>query len=163
MKTLLYLFLILTSLNVSSKDKFKDKKVPDFLLKINSSIQEPMKMRDPFKKFQRKIQKAKRVGGGYLDKDNSYSNIKVNIPENLDGLLILGILLGKQRRAIAKLKGKGDSFIIKEGDTVSQDGAQVKAIVPGGVLIAEKIFNVYDQEEYIETIIPVTTQDGIVE
>jgi len=36
--------------------------------------------------------------------------------------------------------------------------AELKAIMPGGIALVEKIKNIYDQEEYIETIILLSTQ-----
>lgn len=59
-------------------------------------------------------------------------------------------------------QGKGgassDIYILKEGMKVGVDDAEVKAILPGGIVVVEKIVNVYDQQEYIETVIPVSAE-----
>jgi hypothetical protein len=34
----------------------------------------------------------------------------------------------------------------------------VKAILPGGIILVEKIRNVYDQDEYLETVLPVSSE-----
>ena len=39
---------------------------------------------------------------------------------------------------------------------ISHGEAEVKAILPGGVVIVEKIKNIYDQDEYLETILPIS-------
>ena len=47
-------------------------------------------------------------------------------------------------------------MLLKEGRTLGKNRAEVRAILPGGVVLVEKITNVYEQDEYIETIIPIT-------
>ena len=39
---------------------------------------------------------------------------------------------------------------------IGEDGAELKAILPGGIIVVEKIVNVYGQEEYLETVIPIS-------
>ncbi len=46
--------------------------------------------------------------------------------------------------------------ILREGAKIGEDGAELKAIMPGGVILVEKIINVYGQEEYLETVIPIS-------
>ena len=41
---------------------------------------------------------------------------------------------------------------------LGRDNAEIKAILPGGIVVVEKIRNVYNQEEYLETIIPISTE-----
>ena len=48
------------------------------------------------------------------------------------------------------------SFILKEGMSLGKNKAELKAILPGGIVLVEKFKNVYDQDEYLETIIPVS-------
>ena len=77
----------------------------------------------------------------------------------VEEIKIIGIYLGKERRAIGVQSGNGpDSkpFIIKEGMKIGPDGIEVKAILPAGIVLVEKITNVYDEIEYLETIIPVS-------
>ena len=57
-----------------------------------------------------------------------------------------------------RTKGSKDTFIIKEGMSLGLDNAIVKAIMPGGVVLVEKIKNVYDQFEYLETLLPISNQ-----
>ena len=49
-------------------------------------------------------------------------------------------------------------FYIKEGMKLGSSGAEVKAILPGGIVLVEKIRNVYDQDEYLETVIPISNE-----
>ena len=46
---------------------------------------------------------------------------------------------GKTGDAIARTKGNKETFIIKEGMPLGLDNAIVKAIMPGGVVLVEKI------------------------
>ncbi|TDJ06606.1 MAG: hypothetical protein E2O68_04750 [Deltaproteobacteria bacterium] len=135
-------------------------KVYPFFKDISTKIKDPFELRDPFKRkiFKRKA-KIKRAYEMTAD-GSVFSNLPSidNIP--LNQIRIVGILLGKDRRAIAKIStgtslGK-ETFILKEGMFLGIDKAELKAILPGGIVVVEKIKNVYDQEEYIETIIPVS-------
>ncbi|MFZ8934125.1 MAG: hypothetical protein ACO20H_00515 [Bacteriovoracaceae bacterium] len=132
-----------------------------FFKEIKTSIKDPFEMRDPFK---RKVFKrhAKKVSKSKVLKDGAYSNLPEIGKTPLSRIRIVGILLGGERRAMAKIEGgKGkssDIYIIKEGMKIGVDNAEVKAILPGGIVVVEKITNVYDQSEYIETIIPVSAE-----
>ena len=44
---------------------------------------------------------------------------------------------------------------LKEGMTLGTQNAVVRAILPGGIVLVEKISNVYGQEEFFETVIPI--------
>lgn len=131
-----------------------------FFKDIKTKIKDPFELRDPFK---RKIfkRKAKTKKAYEMTADGSvFSNLPSidNVP--LNKIRVVGILLGKDRRAIAKIStgttlGK-ETFILKEGMLLGIDKAELKAILPGGIVVVEKIKNVYDQEEYIETIVPVS-------
>ncbi|MDC1173807.1 hypothetical protein OAT67_00295 [Bacteriovoracaceae bacterium] len=117
-------------------------------------------MRDPFKRKDLKLKNDKRSYGGYLQ-NNSYSNLPTINRVKLESIRVIGILLGKDRRAMAKTisamgKLSDDTFILKEGMRLGENNAEIRAIVPGGVVLVEKITNVYDQDEYIETVIPVS-------
>ena len=48
------------------------------------------------------------------------------------------------------------NYYIKEGMRIGTNSAEVKAILPGGIVLVEKIRNVYDLDEYLETVIPVS-------
>ena len=76
----------------------------------------------------------------------------------LEDIKITGVMLGKNRRALAQIEGSNDNFILKEGMTLGLDDSVLKAILPGGIVLVEKIKNVYDQYEYLETLIPITEE-----
>jgi Tfp pilus assembly protein PilP len=146
--------------SISSKDVSKVKG-PALFQKAKTRIANPLEMRDPFKR------KNKRMGtkGGRQGKklsDGFFSNAKTIDDQPLDSIRIVGILIGKERRAIAKLtEGDGlstESYILKEGMTLGENNAEIKAILPGGVVLVEKIRNVYDQDEYLETVLPVISR-----
>ena len=135
-------------------------------------VKNPLELRDPFK---RKINKKKGMIQGKTKIPGLYQNIDTNIEnKSIESIRIVGVLIGDERRALARIskggagggpsggaggKDSGDSpvFYLKEGMKVGPNGAEVKAIVPGGVVLVEKIRNVYDQDEYLETVIPVSS------
>lgn len=149
-----------TQINENMKKRLS--KIPVFNEK-ETSIKNPFELRDPFKRKQFKKGDKGKNFGGFL-KDGKYSNLPTINDFPLSRIRVVGVLLGKKRRAIAKIStGSGDtekmgdeSYIIKEGMTLGENNAEVRAIVPGGIVLVEKIKNVYDQEEYIETVIPVS-------
>ncbi|MEC7274936.1 MAG: pilus assembly protein PilP [Bdellovibrionota bacterium] len=160
------LFLILTFTFFPTYGQANKKKAAPGvkgLLDNQTSIKNPFELRDPFKKKPRKLGRRKRNYGNYLN-NNKYSNIPTIDGYKVREIRIVGVLLGKNRRAIAKIvdpksgASSPDSYIIKEGMKIGENDAEVKAIVPGGVVLVEKIRNVYDQDEYIETVIPVTSE-----
>jgi type IV pilus assembly protein PilP len=128
-----------------------------------TTIKNPLDLRDPFKKKRRRLKKRKKNYGGYLT-DGKYSNLPSIRSYPINQIRIVGVLLGNNRRAIAKISKGGDgnldneTYMIKEGMKIGENDAEVKAIVPGGIVLVEKIRNVYDQDEYIETVIPVSTE-----
>ena len=153
----LFLFLI-ASFGAHSAEK----KLPEFFQRTKTSIQNPFDMRDPFKRRTQKL-KSTSVKDYKLDK-TVFSNLPTLDGVPLDKIKITGVILGDQRRAIAKVdtgenkQAEPETFIIKEGMKLGFNKAEVKAILPGGIVLVEKIKNVYDQEEYIETIMPVTVE-----
>lgn len=154
-------------------------KLPEFFKRTNTEIKNPMGLRDPFK---RRVQKLSSGSNrSQIGNRTQFSNMLTleNVP--LDKIKILGVILGDNRRAIARtIKDEerlenpqpqfpqpGDvprpveiekfpTYVITEGMKLGINNAEVRAILPGGVVLVEKIRNVYDQEEYIETIIPVS-------
>lgn len=112
--------------------------------------------RDPFKRNllkKTKKGKSRKVIQTYFSNKISVENIPI------EDLKIVGVYLGKERRAIGlqlSKEDKAEPFIIKEGMKIGPDAVEVKAILPGGIVLVEKIINVYDEEEYLETIIPVS-------
>ena len=136
------------------------KKNKNFFEETKTSIKNPFELRDPFKRSKIRLRKKRRTYGGFLD-GNSYSNVSTIDGLQVEEIRVVGVLLGKDRRAIAKtIKDEAlskETYILKEGMKIGENKAEIKAIVPGGIILVEKIVNVYDQEEYIETIIPVST------
>jgi Tfp pilus assembly protein PilP len=150
-----------------NREKLKERMstIPVFNEK-ETSIKNPFDLRDPFKRKLIKTGEKVKNYGGFL-KEGKYSNLPTinNFP--VSNIRIVGVLLGKERRAIAKVVSgsaggstdlSDESYIVKEGMILGENNAEVKAIVPGGIVLVEKIRNVYDQDEYIETIIPVSSQ-----
>ena len=117
----------------------------------------PLDLRDPFKRpFIKKASKKQSVSKYY--KGGIYTN-----KEGIDGIpleqiRIVGVLLGKKRRALAKVEGKENTFVIREGQVLGLDGAEVKGILPAGLVLVEKIKNVYGEFEYLETLIPIEAE-----
>jgi len=141
--------------SLGSKQKF------EFFNGNKTSIRNPFSLRDPFKRKRIRLKGRKGKYSAFL-KDSFFSNLPSieNVP--LNQIRVVGVLLGKNRRAMAKiLRGGGltkDTYILKEGMRLGRDNAEIKAILPGGIVVVEKIRNVYNQEEYLETIIPISTE-----
>lgn len=139
-------------------------KLPEFFQRTRTSIKNPFDMRDPFK---RKAQKLKSSSKKDFKQDRTtFSNLPTLDGVPLEQIRIIGVILGDDRRAIAKSissdRNAGpeskETYVIKEGMILGHNKAEVKAILPGGIVLVEKIRNVYDQDEYIETILPVTVE-----
>jgi hypothetical protein len=126
-----------------------------------TKIKNPFKLRDPFKPPRLKIKKkpVDLSTGGY--RNGIYTNLASMKDLKIGNFDVVGIVVGKERRAIARLKGgKAGSatFLLKEGMKIGKDKAELKAILPGGVVFVEKISNVYGQDEYLETVIPISQE-----
>jgi type IV pilus assembly protein PilP len=135
------------------------------LFKSKTYVKNPLDLRDPFK---RKLNKKKTPGQAKAQNqlNGIYSNVNTSLENrSIESLRVTGIVLGAERRAIIKIvngtteSGDKDNSIyyLKEGMHVGENGAEVKAILPGGIVLVEKIRNVYDQDEYLETVIPVSS------
>ena len=48
------------------------------------------------------------------------------------------------------------NYTVKEGDTLGENKAKLRAILPGGIILVEKTTNIYGQEEYLETVVPIS-------
>jgi Tfp pilus assembly protein PilP len=121
-----------------------------------TQIDKPFKLRDPFKAPQGKTEKGKQMEGYYISSKGQYSNIKVEKITSIENLRVVGVLIGKERRAMVRSGDSGNVVIIKEGMKIGEDEVELKAILPGGIILVEKIVNVYGQEEYLETVIPIS-------
>ena len=132
------------------------------LFKSKTYVKNPLDLRDPFK---RKINKKK--SQIQAKAQNQWNGVYTNVNSSLDNkplesLRVTGVVLGAERRAIVKVIAEGGGadnniYYVKEGMHIGENGAEVKAILPGGIVLVEKIRNVYDQDEYLETVIPVSS------
>jgi Tfp pilus assembly protein PilP len=130
----------------------------NFLRDQKTYIKNPFELRDPFKRPIRTSDKRKKKRfGGFVD-GNVFSNLPSIEDISIDKIKIVGVFLGKDRRALAKVDGDPQVHILKEGMKIGADESELKAILPGGIVLVEKIRNVYDQDEYLETVIPVTIE-----
>lgn len=160
MKTLCLILSLVLQNGVIAQDNIENG--PAFnLFKSKTYLKNPMDLRDPFK---RKINKKKgSQSQNKIQEPGVYSNQQDRIEDKpVESIRIVGVMIGKERRAMARLaKGTtvgNEVFFIKEGMKIGPNGAEVKAILPGGIVLVEKIRNVYDQDEYLETVIPVSNE-----
>ncbi len=130
----------------STNDFFKDK----------TKLENPFELRDPFKAPPSKVNNKNERAGYYTSGKGNYSNIQESKIDNIHDMKVVGVLIGKERRALVSNGDGKDVIILKEGMKVGQDEAELKAILPGGIVLVEKIINVYGQEEYLETVIPIS-------
>jgi len=121
-----------------------------------TKIEKPFELRDPFKPPQMKTDKSQNKAGFYVSGKGQYSNVQLATVTSIESIKIVGVLIGRERRAMVKNGGSGPIIILKEGMKIGEDGAELKAILPGGIIIVEKFVNVYGQEEYLETVIPIS-------
>ncbi len=118
-------------------------------------------IRDPFKSPLKKKLKSSDSSGSkkrsYLI-DGKFTNVaRPDLSTiKLEELLITGVIIGRNRRAIAKSYDGKINLTLKEGMVIGPDKLELKAILPGGIVLVEKIVNVYGQEEYLETVIPLS-------
>lgn len=160
------LILLTTFVLLASPESFAQERQFNFFKNQKTFIKNPFELRDPFKKPKAKSEKRvrkKSKTGGMISNAPSLEGIELN------RIRIVGILLGGTRRAVAKIStgvkkgsdgGEGlsdETYILKEGMVLGNNQAEIRAILPGGVVLVEKLTNVYDQEEYLETILPLQT------
>lgn len=124
-------------------------------LRSMTSIEKPFELRDPFQAPLIKKEKEKPKIKGKIS-TGIYDNIPRIGEIELSKLQVVGVLIGKDRRAVVKVEGKSETFILKEGEILGENDAELRAIVPGGIILVEKIINVYGEEEYLETVIPIS-------
>lgn len=142
---------------LSSKEIFA-KSLQNFF-NNKTKIDNPFNLRDPFKAPGTKTEGKKEGRGFYISGKGQYSNISdTNFHDiSISSLKVVGVLIGKERRALVNNGEKGAKVIIlKEGMKIGPEQAELKAILPGGIVLVEKIVNVYGEEEYLETVIPIS-------
>ena len=127
-----------------------------------TKIDNPFSLRDPFKApIQKGEGKAQRKGFTISGK-GQYTNIgdipldQISIPQ----MKVVGVLIGRERRVMVNPTGgegkEAKIVILKEGMKIGPEAAELKAILPGGIVLVEKMVNVYGEEEYLETVIPIS-------
>lgn len=124
-----------------------------------TKIDNPFGLRDPFKAPINKNDSAKKNRGFTVSGKGQYSNIEETKLEQLsvNTLKVVGVLIGKERRALVKASKESNKVIIlKEGMKIGAEMAELKAILPGGIVLVEKIVNVYGEEEFLETVLPIS-------
>ena len=122
---------------------------------LDADLKERLKnFRDPFKRNV-SILKGKKVKAS---KKTFFTNREDPSNVNIDSLKVTGVFLGEKRKAIAQdsSKDENEPFVISEGMLLGADKIKVAAILPGGIVLVEKVKNIYDEYEYLETIIPVS-------
>ena len=120
-----------------------------------TKIDSPFDLRDPFKSPPTKTDKSNERAGFTISGKGQYTNIKAGSVAKIEDIKVVGVLIGKERRAMVSA-GNKEIIILKEGMKVGDDGAELKAILPGGIILVEKMINVYGQEEFLETVIPIS-------
>lgn len=157
-------FVLFTAMAISSSIFAQEVGSQYNLFKSKTYVKNPMELRDPFK---RRINKKKAQSAQNKSKNQLmgiYSNMNNSIENKpIENIRIIGVILGAERRAMAKVVGEEEGadkdptiYYLKEGMKIGENGAEIKAILPGGIVLVEKIRNVYDQDEYLETVIPVS-------
>jgi Tfp pilus assembly protein PilP len=158
MKNRIQLFIIIVLMSLVSMSIYAQESGEFKLFKSKTYVKNPLDLRDPFKRrINKKKSNAKKSS---IDK-SEFTNFNLSLDgKSIDSLQVIGVIVGAERRAMVRVAndpaGPGNIYYIKEGMKVGENGAEVKAILPGGVVLVEKIRNVYDQDEYLETILPLS-------
>ena len=93
------LFLLLCSSVMASS--------PSNIFKGLTSIKEPFELRDPFRPAKIEIERGKTVVGKISS--GVYSNIPVLGDIEIEEMLVVGVIIGKERRAFVRVKGKDNT------------------------------------------------------
>lgn len=143
-------FFISVGAQAQTSSKMRD------LFKGKTRIENPFDLRDPFKPPMQKSSDKEGRGSFTRLRDGVYTNINPTGAINLETLQIVGVMIGKERRAMARVPGNKGVIVLREGMRIGKDNAELKAIHPGGIILVEKLVNVYGEEEYLETVIPIS-------
>lgn len=146
--------LVVLLVTLLSLDSFGSSRLKD-LFKDKTRIENPFDLRDPFKPPLRKSS-SKRSGMSTRQTDGVYTNIPPLGNLNIADLRVVGVIIGKDRRALVRQKESKEITVLREGMRIGKDNAELKAIHPGGIILVEKLVNVYGEEEYLETVIPIS-------
>jgi Tfp pilus assembly protein PilP len=161
MVQILFLFSLIISVGALAAPT-SDKVLSEFFEK-KTKIENPLELRDPFKsppvKASKKDSTSASKGSYIRTESGDFANVTEVRLGDLDmfTIKVVGVLIGKERRAMVLPTPEATTpVIVKEGSKIGVDNAEVKAILPGGIVLVEKIINVYGQEEYLETVIPIS-------
>lgn len=124
----------------------------DDIFNEHTSIEKPFELRDPFQSpvFQSQTQTQRR------EKFRGVWDYEQRIPGDIDitQMKVTGVLIGSERRVLIEF-GK-QTYKLKENERLGNSGPWIKAILPGGIILVEQITNIYGENEYIETVIPIS-------
>lgn len=142
---LIIISIFLSAYSVQAKQEVK-------FLNDKTKIENPLDLRDPFRAPHFRSTKEAVGDNVTQDPEEVLQNVSIN------DIRVQGVLIGKERRAIVMISANDTkrTVIIKEGYRIGPDRVEVKAILPGGIILVEKMINVYGQEEYLETVIPIS-------
>ena len=143
-------------LPLAAQEASSSRKRYNFFKDQKTYIKNPFELRDPFRRNLEATRTIKKKRVGIMGENNVFTNLPSIEDVPINQIKVVGIMLGKERRAMAKVGDNKQIFILKEGMKLGVDNAEIKAILPGGIVLVEKIRNVYDQDEYLETIVPVS-------
>lgn len=126
-----------------------------------TKIDNPFSLRDPFKAPFNKVEGSRQGRGGNfrITGKGQYSNIGDVPYQQLAPaqIRVVGVLIGKERRAMVTAGNDNKKiYVLKEGMKLGPENAELKAILPGGIVLVEKMVNVYGEEEYLETVVPIS-------
>ncbi len=145
-----FIFLVILTFAVQA--------APENIFEGYTSIEEPFELRDPFKAPDLRVEKESNVVGKVSS--GVYSNIPILGDAPIEAIQVVGVIIGKERRAFIRLKqgenAGATTYTVKEGQLMGENDAELKAILPGGLILVEKTTNIYGQEEYLETVIPIS-------
>ena len=153
--------LVVTNLFLISLSFAEGDKTAKNFFKDKSKIEDPFSLRDPFHSppLKKEPKKENKVEKLELNEKGEYSNVKETPLEqiSISDIKVVGVLIGKERRAMVNSGKEGSKVIIlKEGMKIGPEETELKAILPGGIVLVEKITNVYGEEEFLETVIPIS-------
>jgi len=154
----IWTFILLMTSDLWAQKTSKDKSLSNFF-EQKTKIQNPLELRDPFKAPAFKGDGSGNKKSYKKDSKTFYTNITEKSLDNLNvlELKVIGVLIGKERRVLVNAnEASKEVIILKEGMKIGTDQAELKAILPGGIILVEKIINAYGQEEYLETVIPIS-------
>jgi Tfp pilus assembly protein PilP len=121
--------------------------------KSKTRIENPFDLRDPFKRPVPKNDRDNRTSVTTV-RDGVFTNVPPIGELSVENIQVVGVLIGRDRRAMVRVGGA--VVVLREGMRIGKDGAELKAIHPGGIILVEKLVNVYGEEEYLETVIPIS-------